>query len=98
MSFGIEVYNSSGDTILSMDSVVGKVIGTGIINYPSNTLGQISVTISGLLVDDILSIQTDGNQACVFTISQSGEVVTINRTAAYQGSATIYRIIALRLT
>lgn len=96
MSYGMAVYDSSGSVIWDTDGTLARVIGTASISPPINQTGTFTVTIPGLISTDTILVNVVGFPFAQFSVSISGENVSIIRTIAGGTGTVSFLIIAIR--
>jgi len=97
MSFGLEVFGSSGALRFDTDATMGRVVGYGTASWAAGATGARTVTIAGLVSTDHVMFQVLDTYFACFTTAIAGTTVTVTRDTP--GSAAVLNVlcIAVRL-
>lgn len=97
MSYGLRIWNANGQVIIDYDTKLALVVGHGVVSFGSMDFSTKTISIPGLLSTDKIIIQDNDERWLVgYTVSRSGQNVSLQRTSSYQGLPSTHVIYALR--
>lgn len=100
MSFGLQVFDAAGATIMDMQSTVARLIGTGTVSFAAGETGTKNIAIPGLLDTDKIIIRARSQSFTNYTTSITAGNLAITRAllglAVQNLNASSHYILAFR--
>lgn len=96
MAYGAAVYDASGALIWDTDGILARLIGTGQISYIANETGTKTIQMPGLVSTDEVILSVVNSFFSQYTLSVSGEYISIIRGAGGANTIADFMIFGIR--